>query len=198
MRTAVLAALLGLLAACLSIDRPALDKRRFLLEVSRPEASPAAAYGSLVVAPFHVQAPYAGGGFVHRRGGGEVVADFHTEFFVPPGVLLANLTRRWLGDAGLFATVAGDGTRLPPTHVLEADVLALCVDERPPEGPHAVLELEVVVLDVERRLVYRDRLTDRQTLADLTPETIVSGWNRCGAAVLATLEERLRERLPRD
>jgi hypothetical protein len=180
--------------ACVSLERAPADKRRFLLEARRSEAAPPAADGRLVVAPFHMQAPYAGGGFVHRRAGGEVVADFHHEFFIPPGVLIADLSRRWLADAGLFAAVTTESSRLPATHLLEADVLALCVEERPP-GPRAVLEIEAIVLEADRRLVHHARHAAEEPLPDLRPETIVSAWNRCVTTVLGSLEQGLRQGL---
>jgi len=179
------------LAACVSLERPPAAKRRFVLDVRRPEASPPAADGCLLVVPFRVLAPWAGPGFVHLRPGGEVEADFLHEFFVPPGVMLADCARRWFADAGLFVAAVGEGSRVAPTLVLEADVLTLALDHR--EGAAAaVLEVDAFVVDAQRRLVYRGRHGHRAALAGEGPEAAVAAFERCTAAVLAEVERALR------
>jgi hypothetical protein len=190
------AALAVFVAACFNLDRPPADKRRFLLDAARAGARPAPAAGPadshLTVAAFRVQAPWAANGFVHRLRGGELRADFTHEFFVPAGVMLAEITRRWLVDAGLFTSARPEGSRAPATHWLEADVLELSVDARDPAARAAVLEIEFVLLDDARRAVQRARHAHRAPLRDDAPETIVAGWNTCLAAVLTALEASLR------
>ena len=181
-------AILTPLAACFSLDRPPADKRRFLLEATRPDQRPAAGDRHLMVAAMHVQEPWAGPGFVHRLPGGELRADYTHEFFVPAGVMLAQITRRWLVDAGLFASAGGESSRVQPTHWLEADVLELSVDARTPNDVHAVLEVEFVLLD-EHRIAHRARFKHREPLHDDRAETIVAGWNACIAAVLTSVSD---------
>ena len=180
------------LTACFNFDRPPADKRRFLLEASRPEASAPAGVRHLIVGTFHVQAPWAGQGFVHRLAGGEVRTDFTHEFFVPAGVALTEITRRWLGDAGLFASVRHEGSRAPATHWLEGDVLELSVDARVPNARKAVLEIEFVLLDANRMVLHRARVQKQSPLRDDAAETIVAGWNACIAAALGEFETSLR------
>lgn len=186
-----------ILLGCVSLDRPAADQRRFVLEAPRPTQEAAAATGHLAVLAFHANPTWANAGFVHRARTGDVEADFHAEFFVPPAVMVADATRRWLADAGLFATVTGDGSRVAPTHALEADVTELYVDGRGAE-PAAVLAVEFLLLDAERRaLVLHLRCSHRTSLADLRPETIAQGWSAALAAVLAEFEAALRTKLTR-
>lgn len=186
-----------LLLGCVSLDRPAADQRRFVLEAPRPTREAVATTGHLAVLAFHANPTWASAGFVHRARTGDVEADFHTEFFVPPAVMVADATRRWLADAGLFASVTGDGSRVPPTHALEGDVTDLYVDARGAE-PAAVLGVEFLLLDAERRsLALHVRLSHRAPLADLQPEAIARGWNAALAAVLREFEAALRSTLTR-
>ncbi len=184
--------LVPLLTGCVSLDRPPATKRRFVLEATRPEPQPAAAAGHLAVLAFSANPTWASAGFVHRTAAGDVEADFHTEFFVPPTVMIAGATRRWLQDAGLFATVMGDGSRVQFTHALEGDVTDLYVDAREPQ-PAAVLGVEFLLLDERRSLVRHSRIVQRATLADLRPETIAQGWNTALAQTLTELEKALRD-----
>ena len=182
-----------LLLGCVNLDRPAADQRRFVLEAPRPTREAAAAAGHLAVLAFHANPTWASAGFVHRTRAGDVEADFHAEFFVPPAVMVADATRRWLADAGLFAIVTGDGSRVPPTHALQGEVTDLYVDARTGE-PAAVLGVEFLLQEAEQRaLVHHVRLSHRTPLADLRPETIAQGWNVALAGVLTQLEAQLRK-----
>lgn len=186
-----------LLIGCVSLERPAADQRRFVLEAPRPTQEAAAPTGHLAVLAFRANPTWASAGFVHRTTTGDVEADFHAEFFVPPAVMVADATRRWLADAGLFATVTGDGSRVAPTHALEADVTDLYVDGRGAE-PAAVLGVEFLLLDAERRsLVLHASFSHRTPLRDLRPETIAKGWSVALAAVLVDFEAALRTNLTR-
>lgn len=185
------------MTACLSLDRPAAGKRRFLLEATRAQTLAAPGEDHLVVPMFHTVAAWAGPGFARRRADGAVEVDFYAEFFVPPSTALAEISRRWLADAGLFATVSSEASRLPATHWLEADVLELSVDERNPNAPRTVLELEFVLFDRERRVVHRARVHNHGSIDDTQPETVIAAWNRGLAAILTEFEAGLRTKLGR-
>ena len=188
----LLACAVATLTACFSFDRPPADKRRFLLEAARPKAEPAASSGHLQVATMRVHAPWAGPGFVHRLPGGELRTDFTHEFFVPAGVLLAEITRRWLADSGRFASVGSEASRMPATHWLEADVLEMSVDARETNNLQAILEIEFVVLNAERSPAHRARLRQVTPLPDAAGATIVAAWNTCVAKLLTDFEAVLR------
>ncbi|MEZ5965137.1 MAG: hypothetical protein R3F56_14985 [Planctomycetota bacterium] len=181
-----------LLTACVSLERPAADKRRFLLAAARPERNEPAADGVLSIPNFHVLAAWAGPGITRRHADGTVSVDFDAEFFVPPGLALAEIARTWLGDAGVCRAVTADDSHLPPTHWLEGDVLELCVDERRAGAPVAVLAIDLFLVDRERRPVHRFVLRKSAALADARAATAVSALNDALAAWLADLESELR------
>jgi len=179
------------LSACVSLERPPADKRRYLLEAARPEAAAPAGDRVLCVPTFHVVSPWAGAGFTRRLPNGVVAVDFDAEFLVPPGTALAEAARRWLAAAGVFGAVVGEGSRALITHWLEADVLELSIDQRAEASPYAVLEIDFLLLDRERRIVRRARLSQRIPMADALPATAVEAWGRGLARILAALEQKL-------
>lgn len=184
-------ALLVSLSACVSLERPAADKRRYLLTATRPSRVEPAASGVLAVPVFHVLAAWAGPGLTRRHADGTVTVDFDSEFFVPPGIALAEITRAWLSDAGICRAVTADDSRLPPTHWLEGDVVEMCVDERDPKAPRAVLGLDLVLVDRDRRPVQTLTVRKSLPLADAAAGTAVRAWNEALAAWLQALEREL-------
>lgn len=194
MRTRALLLLCLLAPSCVSLDRPAADKRRFLLEATRTTAQTPAPLGHLLVRTFHAQAPWAGPGFVTRMPGGAVETDFYQEWFAPIGAQVGEMTRRWLAASGLFATVTGDGSQVHGTHLLEGDLLELSIDRRG-DAPAAVLRLEVVVLNSDRSVTLHAVLEQRQALRDLEPATVVAAWQAGLSAALSELETKLRAAL---
>lgn len=193
--TACIPPLLLLVTACVSLDRPAAEKRRYLLAASRSTRASPAADGVLAVPAFHVLSAWAGPGFTRRRPDGTVTVDFDSEFFVPPGTALAEIARTWLGDAGLCAAVTGEASRLSPTFWLEGDVLELCIDETDPGAARAVLAVHLVLLDRDRRVRHQVELRQTRPLADAKPATALLAWNEELAACLAQLEDELRAHL---
>ena len=89
--------LLGILAsACGSFSKAPPEKMRFLLEAERKNAESPAEARKLELRPFHAAVPFSASNFVYRGEGGSYSSDFYTEFFVSPGINIANVCRQWL------------------------------------------------------------------------------------------------------
>ena len=189
--TMILAA--GLVSfGCGSFSKPDLEKNRFALEVRRPRRVPARGERRLLVPAFHVDAAFAGRGFVYRSAPGEYRTDFYNEFFAPPGDMIAALTRRWLAGSGLFASVSAGGSRESVTEILEADVTALYGDYTETRG-QAVFEIRVTRLGGEgMQLLGQKEYAFEEPLEDDEPSTLAAGWSACLGRFLAALEEDLR------
>ena len=104
-RAAALVALAALVAATgCSITRPAPVKDSFLLEPALPAAVAKPQAGSLRVGSVNVAAPFRARGFVIRESELRFEADFYHEFFVPPGVMIADSTARALSSATMVSS----------------------------------------------------------------------------------------------
>jgi cholesterol transport system auxiliary component len=141
-RAAALVALAALVAATgCSITRPSPVKESFLLEPTLPAAAAKPQSGSLRVGTTNVAAPFRPRGFVIRTSDLQYEADFYREFFVPPGVMIADATARALAAARVFAHVARPGVSVDADWVLDAFVGALYADMRDAANPLAVIQI---------------------------------------------------------
>jgi cholesterol transport system auxiliary component len=122
-----------------TFTRPAPVKETYLLEPALPAAAARAQAGSLRVGTVNVGAPFRARSFVVRDSELRYDSDFYREFFVPPGVMVADATARALAAAKVFAHVTRPGVTVDATWVLDGFVGALYADARDPAKPAAVL-----------------------------------------------------------
>ncbi len=136
--TTVALAALAFATGC-SFTRPAPVKETYLLEPALPAAVAKSQAGSLRVGTVNVGAPFRARSFVVRESELKYDSDFYREFFVPPGVMIADATARSLVAAKVFAQVTRPGVTVDANWVLDGFVGALYADARDPENPAAVL-----------------------------------------------------------
>ena len=133
-------AVLALVAGC-SFTRPPVVKDTYLLDPANPPVAAKAHPGSLRVGVVTVGAPFRGRNFVVRDSELKYESDFYREFFVPPGVMLADDTARALRVAQVFARVTRPGTSLDADWLLDGFAGALYADVRDPAKPSAVIQV---------------------------------------------------------
>jgi cholesterol transport system auxiliary component len=129
------------LATGCSFTRPATVKDSYLLQPSLPEPAAKTQSGSLRVGTVNVGAPFRGRGFVVRESEFKFEADFYHEFFVPPGVMIADSTARALARGKAFIDVTRPGVAVDADWVLDGFVGALYADARDAAKPQAVLQV---------------------------------------------------------
>ena len=190
---ALVTALLMLsLPGCGSFEKEAAKQQRYMLETTRSGEQQSTSKHVLEVRTFNVSAAFAANSFVYRNKGGEYSSDFYNEFFVSPGVIMANNSRDWMRRSGMFATVRSGGSRMTATHVLEGDVTELYGDysKTPAE---AVIKIHVVLLDGsdDSLLIDREYSLSEQVTDDL-PGSLVGAWNRALGTLLGRLENDLK------
>lgn len=192
-------ALLGAssLAACSSpLEKPYVEKHFYLVEAKRAEALPAPSNGlTLITRSFQVSPTYQDRGLITKTDDLSVKSDFYSQFFVSPGAMIEQSAAGWLARAGLFETVASGVSRLPPTHALEGVVSAIYGDM-----PHskAVIELQLIAIDVrsaDNKIIARGDYTQAEPVPDTQPASLVAGWDRALATILADFEAKLRQGL---
>jgi ABC-type uncharacterized transport system auxiliary subunit len=129
-----------LMTSC-SFTRPATVKDSYLLQPTLPEPAAKTQSGSLRVGTVNVGAPFRGRGFVVRESEFKFEADFYHEFFVPPGVMIADSTARALARGKAFIDVTRPGVAVDADWVLDGFVGALYADARDAAKPQAVLQV---------------------------------------------------------
>jgi len=127
-------------AGC-SLTRPAPVKQTYLLDPGFPAPIAKAQAGTLRVGTVNVAAPFRGRSFVVRASEFGFETDFYHEFFVPPGVMIADATAQALTRSNVFTVIARPGIVVDSDWVLDGFVGTLHADARDPAKPAAVLEI---------------------------------------------------------
>ena len=139
---ALLVALMSaLLVAGCSLQRPSPVKQSYLLDPALPAPVAKMQAGTLRVGTVNVSVAFRGRSFVVRESEFRFESDFYHEFFVPPGVMIADATAQALTRGKVFALVTRPGAVADADWVLDGFVGALNADARDAAKPAAVLEV---------------------------------------------------------
>jgi len=130
----------AVLAASCSLTRPSPIKQTYLLDPALPAPVAKAQPGTLRIGAVNVAAAFRGRSFVVRDTEFRFDSDFYHEFFVPPGVMLADSTARALARAKVFTVVTRPGVVVDADWVLDGFVGTLHADARDAASPAAVLQ----------------------------------------------------------
>ena len=139
--TLVLALSAAMFVAGCSLTRPALVKQTYLLDPRLPAPAAKMQAGTLRMGTVNVAAPFRGRSFVVRDSEFVFDSDFYHEFFVAPGVMIADATAQALVRGKVFTVVTRPGVVVDADWVLDGFVGALHADARDAAKPAAVLEV---------------------------------------------------------
>jgi len=131
----------AVVAAGCSLTRPSPVKQTYLLDPALPAPIAKAQPGTLRIGAVNVAAAFRGRSFVVRDTEFRFDSDFYHEFFVPPGVMLADSTARALARAKVFTVVTRPGVVVDADWVLDGFVGTLHADARDAASPAAVLQV---------------------------------------------------------
>lgn len=189
-----------LLAACVSISRPPLERRHFLLQVERGaiQCERLPLDMTLALRPLRVAPEFETKSFITLRERGRVEADFSHHFFLPPGEMLTGLVRQWLSQAEVFAHVTDLSSFKVPDLVLEGFVPVLA--RKSSDGtPKAVLSMQFLLLrpgrDAAAHIVLQRDYRQEVDLRGPSPQELVQGWNQALMQILGDFEADLRQAL---
>jgi uncharacterized lipoprotein YmbA len=191
-RRLAVAVLVAALAAC-SITHPAPVKRTFLLDPPLPAAVATTKPGVLRMGTFTVAAPFRDRAFVYRTEELKYESDFYSEFFVPPGPMLADIATRALAGAKVFTRVLpGAATPEQGDWVLDAFVSQLFADART-TSPAAEIAITFYVsrTTFPAAVVWSREYRQRVPITGVTPEAMAQAWNAGLGAILADLARDL-------
>lgn len=199
-QAAVILILLTMGGGCLPISSETPEKKQFVLDVSRPPGeSGGSSAGVLRVNEFRVAPQYEGRGFKYRMDDLTFQSDFYNEFFILPGQMIAEETRQWLDQAGIFGDVEGGTGTLPSSYILEGTILDLYGDYRS-EVPRGVLAIEFVLLrDVRgrREVIFKKSYRQEQPASGRSAKELAGAWNEALFSTLEEFEKDLQEKVRR-
>lgn len=203
MRTRVVILVLTCLvvASCVSMQRPPLERRLYALETVRPgvASGPALSPEAVLVRRLAVSPRAAGRELVYRTGDSAWTSDYYNLYFVRPADMLSQDLRAWLAASGLFAEVLDPGSLAASGYVLEGNVTALYGDYAA-KPSQAVAEMQFLLLKnvgSERKILLSRDYRAVSPLADARPQTLVLGLRAATARIYADLEADLRAALKR-
>ncbi len=190
-------ALLSLLTGCFNFSKSFPEKRFFVLSASRSEKLSLSKLNAVLkIQKFRVSSQFEGKGFVYRKGNFNYESDFYNEFFISPGLMIAEEVGKWLSGSGLFKYVMSSSSPVEPTLELEGVINALYGDYRDTKVPKAVLEMQFfLVRNVSSRpvIVFGKTYHEETLIKGNSPDTLVAGWNLALEHILAKFETNLKD-----
>ena len=139
-RRAFVAAVALAFAGC-TLTRPAPVKQQFLLDPPAPPVVAKSQSTSARVGIINVAAPFRGRSFISREPDLRYETDYYSEFLVPPGTMLTELTARALDQSRAFSTSPPPGSVVATDWLLDGFASALYADER--DGKKIAAEIAI-------------------------------------------------------
>lgn len=171
------------------------SQRYFLLEVQREGQRQSSSQDViLAVRPFSLSPGYHPKEFTYRTGEFQYESDYYHRFITDAGSQIAEQTRQWLRDSGLFAAVIEPGSTMNATHLLEGNITGLYGDFRDPDNAQAVVRMVFYLLDVTHRnptLVFHKTFQVTTAVSDGQVEQLIEAYNESLKCILRDLEKAI-------
>ena len=179
--------------------RMSYNKRTYILNaVRQQEPGKAESNVILEVRRFTIDSIFANKGFVYRKSEHQYESDFYNQFLISPAVMVSEKTRHWLSRSGGCERVLVPGSRLEPTHTLEANITALYADLRATSSLRAVMELRAFLIannNTGESVILGERYQASCPLLSNTPDAFVEALDKCLSEILTNLEKDIRKKL---
>jgi len=180
------------LAGCGLSERPFAERRQWPLQVIRPTGLLPRNGGPVL----EVRDLLAGPGLETRglqtlQADGSIRVAFYEEWAVPPAQALEDGLRQWLAQAGLFAAVAGPGSRIAADLAFDGTLTAFWAD---PSHGLASATIAYTVIDlrpVARRVVVQSSQSASVALPSADAADIARALRDAAAAVFRQIEAEL-------
>ena len=190
---AILAAIAFTLLAC-APTRPAIETANWLLAPERtgPPRKMQSPFW-LKMGSFSVATPFDGKSLVYRVGEQRYEKDVYNAYIATPSNMIANASRQWLDQSGIFRIAVAQGTSFFPFYTLQATVDELYGDYR--SKPEAVVSVQFFLTvtnpNLTNPLITAKRYTQRVALPNNLPQTLVLGQQQALAEILQQFEADL-------
>ena len=148
--------------------------------------------GKLFVMDFTISPEYSGNSFVYKENN-RLITDYYNRLFVPPEKLIKEKCAFWMDNASIFNAVFTDTRVLPPEYVLSARITELACDISQSRTPVAAIEINFLLIRHGKKddILLNTSIKAERTLAEFTPETLVSRYNECLSDIFSNLEKRI-------
>ncbi len=171
----------------------------FILEASRKAAPIAAPVdATLEIRRLTINSAFATKKLIYRTGEFQYEPDFYREFLISPGPMIAEHTRRWLADSGLFTQVLPSTSQITATYTLEGTISALYGDFRDESAPVAVLEIRYFLIDrrtPDGAVVFSKSYRATSPILVRTVQALMDALSKDLADILTRLEADLQKAL---
>jgi len=175
------------------------DRKYYLLEAVRQgPAATGRSEATLRVRRFDVDTAFAGKGLVYRISEFQYESDHYHEFLIPPGIMIAEQTRDWLVNSGLFRRVLPVRSPLESTYLLEGNVTALYGDFTNKAAPQAVMEIRFFLVgppDAGETVMFAQTYRAVTPVPARTAEAFIGTLSRGLAEILTRMEADLQKAL---
>jgi len=184
--------LIFLAAVSCAPKKPAIERNHYLLEASRerlPDQKSIPAV--LTVRDFSVSPGYQSKEIVYKTAKGIARRDFYSHYFVLPGPMIAQLTRSWIRDSGLFASVIPMSSHKESDYILEGAVSSIYGNLQEPAEPRGVVEINFLLLKISDfgfEIVFQKKYRAETTMNGTGAQFLVEALNKSLEDILSSLE----------
>ncbi len=183
-----------MLSGCLRLEREHPEKRFFLVEAVRADATRPSEFEDriLQIRRLDISPAFEAASFVYRTGESSWESDYYNAFFTSPDVMLTELTSRWIAASGLFGQVVSPSSLMRSDYLLEGHVVSLYGDYRPGRPPEAVIEIQVLLLrDLPKRpeTIVQGNYRASEPVTGNAPGDLVAAWGRGMRSILGDIEK---------
>ena len=189
----VIALLLFCVTGCFKKQK--FEKQRYWLDMQRTKTdSGKTSTAILIVEPFSIDSAFRTRSIVYRRSAHKFEINYYGEYLIPPAKMVAEQTRRWLDDSGIFARVLQPGSNAIPTHVLEGHIVKAYVDASESGQPAAQFEVSVYLMkkeNLEDEVLFGKTYSAREPMDSLTAEDYFAALHIAFTKVLQQCEKDL-------
>lgn len=183
-------------AGCVSLKKPAVEKRYFTVEAQRPSQNRTGPVdGVLKVRRLRVSPSYSGKGLVYKVSKNAFESDFYNAYFTPPSDMLTQEVMDWLAKSGVFTHVVDPSSLIQSHLTLEGVVNAIYGDYAATPAT-AVLKMQFFLIDEanpDRAIVFAKDYNREEALYTDKPSELVQAQSENLASILEELEGDLRE-----
>ena len=191
-----LALLVLALAGC-SFDQKLPEKQRFILTGTQPDGPiGSGGGGTLRVHRFRAASVFERKALVYRTDDDLFAEDFYNEFYAQPGMMVREITLRYLEAAGIFDVVLEPNDSRHADWLLEGRVENLYADLRDRDRPVAIVDVGFSLVNersADLETIFQRRYEEKVDAASSRPREIV----RAMAQGLNAILERLAVDLDR-
>lgn len=173
--------------------KPAIERNHYILKVPREQPPlQVSVSAALAVRDFSVSPGYQGREIIYKTNQSVARADFYNHYFVLPGPMAAQLTRSWIRDSGLFASLIPMSSHKMADYILEGEISSIYGDLRDPDHPQAVVEINFLLLknsSFDFEIVFQKKYRAETKMLGHGTQFLIDALNRSLKDILTSLEQ---------